>query len=91
VAPFSVINLVAGASHMGFRDFALGSLLGLMPGTLALTVFSDQVAGAIQAPDSIRWVILAVLAVVISAGTWALGRWLLKSRRRREREDSQGR
>lgn len=78
VAPFSVINLVAGASHIGFRDFALGTLLGLVPGILAFTLFADQVTGAIQSPETVRIATLAGLAVVIAAGTWALSRWLLR-------------
>ena len=78
VAPFSVINLVAGASHIRFRDFATGTLIGMTPGTLALTVFSDQVVAAIQAPGVIRLAGLLVLATAIAAGTWALGHWLLK-------------
>ena len=32
IAPFSVVNLVAGASEMRLRDFLLGSLLGMLPG-----------------------------------------------------------
>ena len=82
VAPFSVINLVAGASHIRFRDFALGTLLGMAPGILALTVFSDQVVAAIAAPETVRLASLLLLAVVIGAGTWWLSRWLLRRQRR---------
>ena len=82
VAPFSVINLVAGASHIRFRDFALGTLLGMAPGVLALTLFSDQVVTAIAAPETIRFASLLLLAVVIGAGTWWLSRWLLRRQRR---------
>lgn len=78
IAPFTVINLVAGASHIRLRDFALGTLLGMAPGILALTVFSDQVVAAITAPEAIRIVGLLVLAVVIAAGSWWFSRWLLK-------------
>lgn len=78
VAPFSVINLVAGASHIRFRDFMVGTLLGMTPGTLALTVFSDQVVGAIQTPEAIRIATLLALAVAIAIGAWTLSRWLLK-------------
>ena len=78
VAPFTVINLVAGASHIRFRDFAFGTLLGMAPGALALTVFSDQVVAAIASPEMIRFSSLLVLAVVIAAVTWWLSRWLLR-------------
>jgi uncharacterized membrane protein YdjX (TVP38/TMEM64 family) len=78
VAPFTIINLVAGASHIRLRDFAFGTVLGMAPGALALTVFSDQVVAAIAAPEMIRFFSLLVLAVVIAAATWWLSRWLLR-------------
>ncbi len=87
VAPFSIINLVAGASHIRFRDFALGTLLGMTPGILALTLFSDQVVAAIQAPEAKRIAILLTLALIIAAGTWALSRWLLKRRDTKAKQD----
>jgi uncharacterized membrane protein YdjX (TVP38/TMEM64 family) len=78
IAPFTVINQVAGASRIRLRDFALGTLLGMLPGTLALTVFSEQLVAAVDAPEIIRISSLLVLAIVIAAGTWWLGRWLLR-------------
>ncbi len=84
VAPFSVINLVAGASHIRLRDFALGTLLGMLPGTLALTVFSDQVMSAIQAPDVTQFFVLLVLAGAIVIGLWALSRWLLRRQKKHQ-------
>ena len=50
VAPFAVVGLVAG--HIGIKpsDFMLGTLIGILPGTLTTTVFGDQ----IQWPSKIR-------------------------------------
>lgn len=76
VAPFTVVNLVAGASHISLRDFALGTLLGMVPGTLALAVLSDQVAAAVQAPELERIAVVAALILVIALGAWGLRRWL---------------
>lgn len=84
VAPFSVVNLVAGASHIRLRDFALGTLLGMTPGVLVLTLFSDQVVAAILAPEAQRIVILLALAAIIAAGSWALSHWLLKRRNKHD-------
>jgi phosphatidylserine/phosphatidylglycerophosphate/cardiolipin synthase-like enzyme/uncharacterized membrane protein YdjX (TVP38/TMEM64 family) len=78
VAPFSIINLVAGASHIRARDFALGTLLGITPATLALTAFSSQVLTAIQTPDPGHITLLLGLAFAIGLGAWALSRWLLR-------------
>lgn len=86
VAPFTVINLVAGASHIRLRDFALGTSLGMLPGILALTVFSDQVISAIQSPDATQFAILTLLAIAIVVGLWALSHWVLKRQKRRQRK-----
>lgn len=76
VAPFTVVNLVAGASHIGFRDFAIGSLLGIMPGALALTVFSDRIVAAVQEPDLSSFAMLAIVVLLMALGAWALRGWL---------------
>jgi phospholipase D1/2 len=45
IAPFPIFNLVAGASHLGFWQFLLGSLLGMAPSICAITVFSSTLFG----------------------------------------------
>jgi len=50
IAPFTLINLVAGASHIRFVDYLLGTLLGMGPGILAVTMFTDQLLAFLQAP-----------------------------------------
>ncbi|MGA9572922.1 MAG: VTT domain-containing protein [Lysobacterales bacterium] len=78
VAPFTVVNLVAGASHIRFRDFALGTLLGMIPGTLALAALSDQAMSAIRSPGAGRIAVLAGLALLIVFGSWGIKRWFAK-------------
>ncbi len=66
VAPFTVVNIVAGASHVRLRDCLLGTLLGMAPGTLALTVFADSATLAIRRPG---WAtILGVVALAALLG-----------------------
>ncbi|MFM1889406.1 MAG: hypothetical protein RLZZ565_163, partial [Planctomycetota bacterium] len=67
VAPFTVVNLVAGASHIRFRDFALGTLLGMAPGIAAVTIFSDRVAAVIRDPSPSSIAVLVLVAVAIAA------------------------
>lgn len=44
MAPFSVVNVVAGASTLPLRDFLVGTLLGMTPGILAMAVLGAQIA-----------------------------------------------
>ncbi len=76
VAPFLVINLVAGASHISFRDFALGTLVGLLPGLVAIAFFADGLVRSIRDPDigSITW--LTAVVLLIAVATFWLRKWL---------------
>ncbi|MBT8055717.1 MAG: VTT domain-containing protein [Gammaproteobacteria bacterium] len=78
VAPFTVVNLVAGASHISLRDFALGTLIGMVPGTLALVVLSDSIVAAIKSPDPLHIALIIGLVVLISLGSWGAKRWYSK-------------
>jgi phospholipase D1/2 len=51
IAPFNVFNLVAGASHLGFFQFIIGSALGLAPGIAAITLFSSTLWAAVSMPS----------------------------------------
>ena len=79
VAPFTIINLVAGASHIRLRDFALGTLIGLLPGLTAIAMFADSLVHSIRNPDvdSFTW-LTAVVLVIMLATLWLrklLRRW----------------
>lgn len=84
VAPFTVVNLVAGASHIRFRDFLLGTVLGMLPGATAITVFSDRLAATVHHPSPGNITLLAGSAAVIGVAAFAMHRWL----RRREAESA---
>lgn len=43
IAPFAVVNLVAGATHIRFFDFMAGTFLGILPSVIALTFFADKI------------------------------------------------
>jgi phospholipase D1/2 len=76
IAPFAVVNVVAGAIHLRLRDFMLGSALGIMPGTLVATVFGDQLITGIRDPRSINLWLVAGLVGALIIGTRLVRRWL---------------
>ena len=76
VAPFSLINLVAGASHIRFRHFLIGTLIGELPGLLGISIFVDQIGEAVRHPGPGSFVALAVAAALIVLGVFGLRRWL---------------
>jgi len=51
VAPYTVVNLVAGASNIRLRDFLLGTLVGMFPGILALNLFGASLQNLLQKPS----------------------------------------
>jgi uncharacterized membrane protein YdjX (TVP38/TMEM64 family) len=65
IAPYTVVNIVAGASHIRLRDFVLGTILGMAPGILAITFFEHQLEQAIREPGAKSFALLAVLVGVI--------------------------
>jgi uncharacterized membrane protein YdjX (TVP38/TMEM64 family) len=76
VAPFTLINLVAGASHINFRDYTLGTLLGFIPGMLAMTLLADRIEAIVQEPDPGNMIWLTVTAMVVAATAYSLIKWL---------------
>ena len=44
IAPFTFIKLAAGASHIRFADFILGTLVGMAPGIVVIVLLGNQLA-----------------------------------------------
>jgi phospholipase D1/2 len=85
LAPFSVVNVVAGAIHVKPWHFALGTAIGILPGTLVATVFGDQLAAGLKDPRSINIWLIITAALVLGAATWFVRRWLFGFRVREQR------
>ena len=76
IAPFSVVNVVAGASHIRWSDFLLGTIIGLLPGITTLTFFVDRAIAAIRDPGAGTFALLAVAVAILVALVWVLRRKL---------------
>jgi phospholipase D1/2 len=67
IAPFTVVNLVAGASHIRFWDFLFGTILGMAPGIGAITIFGYKLEAAVREPGLWSFALLALLTAAIIA------------------------
>ena len=71
IAPFTVVNLVAGASQLRFRDFVLGTAIGMAPGIFALCLASERLAAAVRDPSLTT---VATTAAVVLGALWLVSR-----------------
>jgi uncharacterized membrane protein YdjX (TVP38/TMEM64 family)/phosphatidylserine/phosphatidylglycerophosphate/cardiolipin synthase-like enzyme len=81
LAPFAIESIVAGAIHMRVWHVAAGTAIGLLPGTLATTIFGDQIETALSGGAINWWVVGSVLGLLVG-GVWAVNRWFKKMARR---------
>jgi phospholipase D1/2 len=70
IAPYTAVNLVAGAARVSPVSFAFGTLLGLLPGNVLMTVFGHQLRAALRDPSRMQIGVLAALLLVALAGAW---------------------
>jgi uncharacterized membrane protein YdjX (TVP38/TMEM64 family) len=77
LAPFTIEGIVAGAIRISLRDFTIGTALGMLPGTLAATVFGDQLEVALRNPADVNLWIVGGVIVALTAATLFVRRWLI--------------
>lgn len=51
IAPFSLINLVFGVSGVPLLTFVLGTILGLLPGKITISLLGDSLSDVVKNPD----------------------------------------
>ncbi len=76
VAPYTIVNIVAGASRIRWRDFLLGTALGLLPGLVLTSAFVDRAIAAVVAPSARTLATLVLVLAAIVAVAWGLRRKL---------------
>jgi uncharacterized membrane protein YdjX (TVP38/TMEM64 family) len=82
-----VVNVVAGASHIGLRDFLLGTLIGLLPGVLGIVVFVDRLVESVRHPGVMTFALLAIVAGLLGGSAVLLQRRLARRRRLQDADD----
>ena len=77
--PFAVQNMIAGAIRIRLWEFLLGTLLALIPGILAWSVFGDQIMNALDDASKVNYWLVGG-ALVFFVGFIFLARWWLKKK-----------
>jgi phosphatidylserine/phosphatidylglycerophosphate/cardiolipin synthase-like enzyme/uncharacterized membrane protein YdjX (TVP38/TMEM64 family) len=84
VAPFSIVNVAAGASGIKFSDYLIGTVLGMAPGLVAMSAFGAQIAELMTEPTWRGGAILLVSAaawLAFSFGVQFVVTWMMSRRR----------
>ncbi len=83
VAPFAVINMVAGASHISLRHMLLGTAIGMAPGTLVMAFFVDQIVAALRTPGPLTYAIAGLTLLLLMGAAWGAKRWVRHTEEKR--------
>jgi phospholipase D1/2 len=67
VAPFTMINILAGALHIRVRDYFIGTVLGMLPGIIITVTFAHHLAKAVRNPSPGGIALMGGLAVLLIA------------------------
>jgi phospholipase D1/2 len=65
IAPFTVVNVIAGTSHIGLRDYMLGTMLGMTPGIVLTVTFIHHLTEAVRNPSPQAFAILAAVGALM--------------------------
>jgi phosphatidylserine/phosphatidylglycerophosphate/cardiolipin synthase-like enzyme/uncharacterized membrane protein YdjX (TVP38/TMEM64 family) len=82
IAPFAVESIVAGAIHMRLWQVVAGTAIGLLPGTLATTIFGDAIETALSGTGEVNWWLVALAVGLLGGGIVAVKRWFSRMSRR---------
>jgi phospholipase D1/2 len=76
IAPYTVVNLAAGALRMRMRDYTAGTIVGLLPGVIIMTAIEYSAERALLKPDAWSLLLLAgAAAAAFAAAVWARRRY----------------
>jgi uncharacterized membrane protein YdjX (TVP38/TMEM64 family) len=72
IAPFTIVNLAAGASAIRLADYIAGTLLGMLPGLIALSALGHQLVRIVTNPTPTEAALLALAVAVWIAVTFGV-------------------
>lgn len=78
LAPFSFINLIAGVSEIRFRDYFLGTLLGMLPAVIGFGFIAKGLSMSMLESGLTGFAVLFASVLVVVAGFMGLKKWIRK-------------
>lgn len=75
VAPFAIVNLIAGSTHITMRDFMIGTLVGMLPGGLAIAFLGNYISDIASSSHGSTLLVIG-FALLFVLGCWAVKFWL---------------
>jgi uncharacterized membrane protein YdjX (TVP38/TMEM64 family) len=85
LAPFTLVIIAAGAVGVGFRDYMLGTALGLLPGVSMICIFGRQVRAFWRDPNPRTILLVVGIGIAWIAMSLLLQRWISHRRQAQNR------
>ena len=82
VAPFTLVNLAAGASSVALVDYVAGTLIGMLPGLIAISLFGHQLTTLITEFSVQNAVYLLLVALIWIGIVWSAQSLINRAKRR---------
>lgn len=76
--PYSVQNVITGASRIGFADFILGTSIGILPVITVMAGLASEFDAWLAEPAWGRLFALIGVAVAVLVIAWSLRRWAMR-------------
>ncbi len=83
LAPYSMVNIVAGASHIRPSDFLVGTVIGMLPGIFLTNTFAEHLVMAIHQPSHQTLGILVIVVLLLVAVVIATANMVRRQQRYR--------
>jgi len=80
IAPYTVVNIIAGTAGIPLMTYLLGTALGMLPGILAVTLFTNRILQVIKNPSAANIALAAAVILFMGMGLW----WFRKRLRQRD-------
>lgn len=89
VAPFTLVNLVAGAIRIPLLDYMVGTALGLAPGLVLMTALGDRLLRILTEPsagDILGFFVVLMVWGALTFGLQSLIKWVRRNMARKRRD-----